>query len=282
MNSFETKVPGKWVLCGEHVVLREGTAVAFPFPEGAIQLEFRAHGGQKLEIHPESLAAEIRSMLECFEEENSARQNLEGSLHLRSTIPMGAGLGSSAALSVALCEWQAELKNQDDAWVRKKARELEHRFHGRSSGLDVAVVQARQPVSFSMEKGPEALNLKKPLRVTFHDTGLRARTFSCIEQVDALYEQRPAQALEAESWMKKASRHAIAAFQSEQGHRNEFLRSIAESMTMAHQAFVGWGLVPPEAEKLRQKCLQEGALAARLTGAGNGGFVVALWPDSDV
>ncbi len=37
-SSFETRVPAKWVLTGEHSVLRGATALAFPYPALSLNL----------------------------------------------------------------------------------------------------------------------------------------------------------------------------------------------------------------------------------------------------
>ena len=54
---------------------------------------------------------------------------------------------------------------------------------------------------------------------------------------------------------------------------------LADAMNRAQTCFAEWGLMPPEAEAIAQGERDRGALAVKLTGAGNGGFLVALWPE---
>ena len=48
-------------------------------------------------------------------------------------------------------------------------------------------------------------------------------------------------------------------------------------MALAQQCFETWGLVTPELIEQKYELLKQGALGVKLTGAGLGGFWVALW-----
>ena len=50
---FTTRVPAKWVLVGEHSVLRGGQAVAMPYPELGLSLSYEpADASDALKIEP--------------------------------------------------------------------------------------------------------------------------------------------------------------------------------------------------------------------------------------
>jgi len=55
---------------------------------------------------------------------------------------------------------------------------------------------------------------------------------------------------------------------------------LAQAMNSAQSCFEAWGLVPSELLEQKQELLKQGALAVKLTGAGLGGFWVALWPST--
>ena len=78
-----------------------------------------------------------------------------------STLPLGAGLGSSAALAVGLLKGVTKLKgiSLTTNELSQKANRLEKIFHGSPSGLDVAVVAHDSPIVF--EKSGETTTLKK-------------------------------------------------------------------------------------------------------------------------
>src|SRR4051812_1994384 len=101
---FKTHVPGKWVLDGEHSVLRGGTAIALPYEEIGLTLSFEP--GESIEgfsVMPQDAESLIKKLVSsvCSKIPN-------GKLKIESTIPIGAGLGSSAALCVALTQWLSE------------------------------------------------------------------------------------------------------------------------------------------------------------------------------
>ena len=180
-SPFKCEIPGKWVLAGEHAVLRGATAVAMPHPSAKLSLEFSpgepdAKEGD-LKILPASARGILKDLLQvALEKVVTQYGSPQGTLTIESTIPFGSGLGSSAALCVAYTRWLSEklgLKEKDHF---EFARQLENRFHGKSSGMDVAATCTGEPISFSMEKGAHPIGVRQIPRFTFHDTGDRART----------------------------------------------------------------------------------------------------------
>jgi mevalonate kinase len=295
-NKFIIRAPGKWVLSGEHAVLRGATAVAFPHPEFCLTLEFEPASefaskgdgeGSGLEIQPEWARSVILDLLQMVRDEQNARgrefQFPAGRLMLESTVPSGAGLGSSAALCVAVARWLSEPLGVPDAGILEFATHLEHRFHGKSSGMDVAVCAVERPISFVRGRGPTFLQLKRFPKFTFHDTGLRASTSECIRRVEQLREDDPVSAIRADELMSRASRFVLEGLPAYDGASGQpasetALKRVAEGMKSAHEAFLIWSLVPGKVQREIEDLYRQGALAVKLTGAGGGGFLVALWP----
>lgn len=271
---FEIRVPGKWVLAGEHSVLRGGTAVALPHPEFGLTLTFQPQVWEGLSVVPRDAEAVIADILDSIQ----GLRAPVGTLQIQSTIPIGAGLGSSAALCVAMTRWLAGPLGLDEEEILPFATRLEHRFHGKSSGMDIAVISAEAPVRFTMAAGPQSLGVKRLPKFTFHDTGVRARTSDCIQKVEALRETQPQFARGADEAMSEASRLAIEGLtRFGEGSENEGLAVLARSIRKAQECFEAWDLVPSEARALERDLVSRGALAAKMTGAGGGGMMVALW-----
>jgi mevalonate kinase len=63
------------------------------------------------------------------------------------------------------------------------------------------------------------------------------------------------------------------------GRKRVGLDAVAQAMTQGMVCFEEWGLVPDPIRAQADRLLQEGALAVKLTGAGGGGYLVALWND---
>jgi mevalonate kinase len=201
-----------------------------------------------------------------------------GTLLIRSTIPIGAGLGSSAALCVAIVSWLAQPFGIHQEDLMRFATQLEHRFHGKSSGMDVAVIAADEPITFTMQGGLQRLGVQKLPRFTLHDTGLRSRTSDCIVQVDDFRKKHQTAAVVLDEQMAQASRLAQKGLMEfSAGHEVDGLSFIVHAMQSAQRCFAEWGLLPEPVRLLEQQLLQKGARAVKLTGAGGGGMVVALW-----
>ncbi len=282
-SDFKTEVSGKWVLTGEHSVLRGATAIAVPYQSVGLSLCFEFKTNSNLNVMPQSAQGLVQelfdSVADAWEEEGNTFVYPTGQLEIKSTIPIGAGLGSSAALCVALTRWMAEpLGLQEKDWVEFATR-LEHRFHGRSSGMDVAAISYGEPISYVMGEGVNLIGIKKLPFFTLHDTNLRTRTSDCVLRVEQFREESAALAIRVDEEMSVASRWALEGLiRYDAGSCQEGLDLLQKAMKRAHQCFDTWQLVPEPAERLKEQLIEEGALAVKLTGAGGGGMLVALWP----
>ncbi len=303
---FQTRVPGKWVLAGEHSVLRGAAAVALPHPELGLTLSFDPRQKEtSLLVHPaeanaillellgsmtedfntfgresrsEALRDFVATVVDSPEPRGAGFSYPSGCVEIDSTIPVGAGLGSSAALCVAVTRWVSSFLMLNADQEVALATRLEHRFHGKSSGMDVAVISAGQPIVYTMAGGVRAVQVKHLPKFTFHDTGLRSRTRDCVERVEKFRDENPLLGARVDERMGLAAQSAIeglAAF--DRGDRGRGLKLLVEGIGQARECFYSWELVPGEARRLEESLLRDGAIAVKMTGAGGGGMVVALW-----
>lgn len=282
LNPTTLCVPAKWILAGEHTVLRGGQAIACPLPLSQYHLELTFKPQAQSEGGESSFSSEeLKQLFFALNEHVSIFKKIPlpvGHYEMHSHCPRGAGLGSSAALSVAIARLLLASHASSDLVEWKVAREIEAFFHGKSSGLDVATISYAQPILFSLQEGPRVLNspqaqsfFSNPQRVrfTFHDTGLRALTTDCIQRVEA-------SASAGDALMNQAVRYAWEGLSGEVLPLDR-LQKIKQSMELSTEAYDEWGILPLEARKIQQELKAQGAIASRLTGAGLGGFVVAMW-----
>ena len=283
--TFEIVLPGKWVLAGEHAVLRGASAVALPHPTLGMRLSFESlEIESELVIQPVEFASVLKDLVmracqqKRGDEGREVFSSLRGKLTVSSTLPMGAGLGSSAALCVAVTRWLGSVLSIAQEDEIGFATRLEDYFHGDSSGMDVAVIAMARPVRFVRGERPTVLPISRLPRFTFHDSGLRAKTSDCVRQVVELFESDAEKAKAADARMGRAALQITDALQVyDHGQVDRALRQLADGMRAAQRSFEDWGLVPEGVQVLIRQLIAQGALAAKITGAGGGGMVVALW-----
>lgn len=278
-RSFETITPGKWVLSGEHTVLRGGRAIALPHPDFKLKFSFEP-SNEPLSVIPDLASVATQDLLRTAREWLAGKKIEmswpKGEIMIESTIPFGAGLGSSAAYSVAVARWILSAHGVSQDFEIELGRKLEDRFHGTSSGMDVSVVSIAQPILFSMKEGAKALTLEKLPQFLFIDTGLRSSTKDCIERVARLREKNPEQAELLDEKMASATTEILFALKGYEKNESGALEKIARAMNSSREVFEAWGLNPPEIASMFQESTRRGSVASRLTGAGSGGFIVGV------
>jgi mevalonate kinase len=149
--------------------------------------------------------------------------------------------------------------------------------------MDVAAIVAGEPISFTRTQKPGAtpLGVRKLPRFTFHDTGLRARTSDCVAKVEKLREKDLALATKLDEQMSAASGLALEGLvRYNASSSKEALDLIASAMRHGQECFYAWDLIPAQAKEIQDKLMSQGALATKITGAGGGGMIVALWPEA--
>jgi len=278
ISGFSIEVPAKWVLSGEHSVLRGASAIAFPYPQLSLKLMFREHDTLSVTANP--FHSQIRQLVgrSCEFLKKDARLFSTGEIDIQSQIPIGAGLGSSAALSVAMARlaiWKTGANL--DEWI-PLATHLEDVFHGKSSGMDVSVIAHSQPILFSMENHAQVLGeLKRLPKFELYDSGKRGQTKLCIERVNQWRLANPESSKRLDYQMAQATGEAFLALKGFEHDAKTSEQALARAMQNAQACFEEWGLVSQELLDQKQELLKQGALAVKLTGAGLGGFWIALY-----
>ena len=242
-------VPGKCILAGEHSVVRGKPALVAPLFSKKLTLDCQPAEQWKLNGPPALEKAILRA-------QEILGKKSAWNVSMASEIPLQAGLGSSAALSVAI----TKLLCPQSENLFPIAMELENLFHGKSSGIDVAAVLSQKPIRFQKGKA-EKQELKNLGKFFLFDTGLRSSTKDCVKQVEAM------QRSDLDDRMEQAV-ELLA---------QDSLPAIKEAMEMASSCFREWNLIPQKMEEQMQALKAKGALAVKPTGSGNGGFLLSLW-----
>src|SRR5215468_4428279 len=191
---------GKVILLGEHAVVYGRSAVATGLPIG-LEVEATEGDGPAVVSDDPALTADPRPRELVVEAASLLR--LDPShivLRVRSELPPGRGLGSSAALAVATLRALAGTRLERSAEL-DAGRRLEAVFHGTPSGIDPAAAALGTCFRFMRGDPPSVTPLRParplPLVVAFGDRprstgaavgGLRARWESDRERHDALFD----------------------------------------------------------------------------------------------
>lgn len=275
---FETTTFGKWILVGEHSVVRGHAALVFPIKEKKLLLKYSACESTLSASYSGSHGADMQllfwSVLEHGMQllERSLNQ-LGGQFYLDNTIPVGVGMGASAALCVAMSRWFCAQNMLDSSQCTAFAKELEHLFHGTSSGLDIAGVSAQGGVYF--KKGI-TIPIQQKIYPQFFLSSCKqiGITSHCINQVQTLWKKNPTLADQIDNQMVAAVEEAKDVLQ--QGGVDA-LSALAQALNKAAECFHQWGLVSENLQHHMNALIAEGALAVKPTGSGGGGFVLSLW-----
>lgn len=277
---FETTTTGKWILVGEHTVLRGGRALVFPLPSAQLKLSF-IPGQSNLDLKLSgSTGSDFELLFWSVLERACAltqtrREQLQGRVGIQSEIPVGAGLGASAAFCVAISRWFSQMGKVPLDKIEDFARELENLFHGESSGVDIAVAHSGEPLKFS--RAGERAILKTSWNPIWYlsYTGQRGVTKECVQKVKDLWIENQALGADIDQMMMTSVEMAEKALEMDQA---QGLPLLVRALKLSAECFSAWGLFDGAPEKQAQDLIKKGALAVKPTGSGGGGYLLSLWP----
>lgn len=280
-SNFETKVHGKWILTGEHAVLRGHAAIIFPVNTKSLTLQYtRTENEARAEFtgeYGDELQFLFWSALErAIEILALNHSNILGNFRLENHIPVGCGMGASAALCVAIGRWFVANGQVQQENLLEFARQLENLFHNESSGADIAVAIAGQGIYFSRSGGMH------PIKINWHPnwylsfSGKASTTSRCVKKVKELWITDKNTAESIDQQMAESVNLAVNALQSE---KNEGIQLLKTALNKGYECYKAWDLNDDVLNQHAELLIHHGATAVKPTGSGDGGFMLSLWPD---
>lgn len=291
MPAFTAHAPGKIILFGEHAVVYGQPAIAVPV------IQVRATATVTPILQKKSGVMKIQAPdigLETSFNDLPSNHALAAAVHgvtaslgilripactlkVTSTIPVASGLGSGAAVSVAIIRAMAAFLGNPlpDEKVSKLAYEVEKIHHGTPSGIDNTVVTYAKPVYFIKNQISETFDIKEAFTIIIADTGILSPTKETVGDVRNGWQAQPKRyerLFSAAGSIAKSARQAI-----EKGHTER----LGPLMNENHELLIEMGVSSPALDNLVRAALEAGALGAKLSGGGRGGNMIALARKSD-
>jgi mevalonate kinase len=286
MPAITATAPAKIILLGEHAVVYGRPAIAVPVLEvkarAVVKAEPRAASGS---IQIQSPALDLRAFLQELPADHplgiAVQLVLERlgiprppalTLRVTSTIPMAAGMGSGAAVSVAVVRALSAFlgKPLPDEQVCEMAYQVEIVHHGTPSGIDNTTITYALPVYFIKGQPIQTLRVVRPFTLVIGDTGVPSPTGASVGDVRKAWEAEPGRyeaIFDAIGSLVGEARQAI-----ESGNPAALGSLMDENQQLLEEIEVS----SPELERLVGAARSAGALGAKLSGGGRGGNMIAL------
>jgi mevalonate kinase len=277
MKSDESTVGfgcGKVILLGEHAVVHGQPALVAGMKAGVRAHASPGHGalsapawGMELEIGDDSLPGQaVARLLERLQAPK------EMDLWLECEVPARAGLGSSAAMSVAIARAVGARVGADEMTVMAAVAEAEAVFHRKPSGIDAAAASRGGIGAYDRQRGWQPLTCKTELSLCIGLSGKSHDTGALVAGVGQLCESTPVahRLVETLGDLARAGTEALVAGE---------LSTLARIFNLAHGLLGGLGVSCRELDDLVYIARAAGAEGAKLTGAGGGGAAIAIAGD---
>jgi mevalonate kinase len=292
-NKAESSAPAKVILFGEHFVVYKNPALVAAINK-RIQVLAQVNDNSLINIKSgdNSISVPITSneilvkvrdksvsflypILKCVKHVLSEKDNLRVGINLDidSQVPYGEGLGSSAASCVAtVAALYSLFSDRDRKQIYETAKIMEQNIHMNSSGVDCYVSTFGGIVNYEPDKGFSNIRTKKNFALLVGTTGLKHSTGDVVSQVKDFKEKNSTLFKDLSSKADLICKRAMNSML--EGNEVE----LGNLLTENHKLLYTLGVSHPMIEKLIEKCLNNGAIGAKLTGAGRGGAIIALIP----
>lgn len=277
VDSVEARAYGKVILLGEHAVVHGSSAIATNLEQGATAFASARSASASMpglrvqdasgwwHIEPDSdLARAYQILCEYV--------GVEACVTVRVSVAAGVGLGSSACVGAAIARalFAFARVRPSDSDVIGAATQWEKVFHGNPSGIDVTVATLGKCIEFARCRGYRLVPILKPIELCVVDSRQRSSTREMVQQVTTKLAQRSDGGA---GWVSQVSQCVSSGSDAlARGDVQQLARAMTNNRVLLQQVGV-------ETSAMAQLCdasLDAGALAAKITGAGGGGCVIAL------
>jgi len=195
---------------------------------------------------------------------------------LKAASGVGASAASCAAIARALsCQFNLGFSDEK---INEIAYEGEKGYHGTPSGIDNTAATFGGLIWFQRGEPNvmERLKLKEPVEIVMGNTGVVANTKAAVAGVRERKEKEPEKYENIFSQAKDLAQEARKALESYD------LEAVGNYMNKNHELLQNIEVSSKDLDLLVELAKDHGALGAKMTGGGLGGYMVALTPGKNV
>jgi mevalonate kinase len=277
---------GKTILIGDQFVLDEVPAIVSSIPfeteatveriigKGWILEDNRIEVPGYKEKKKEQQARSIDRILEVMNfdvKRNPIKITYGG------TLLAGSGVGASAASCVSLAraintEYNLGFSTED---INRIAWQGEFPYHGVASGVDNTASTYGGLLLFYIKNGKqnfEKIKTPKSFEIVLANSGVTVNTAALDEYIDKQKKDDP------KLFKTRLQTITTQAFELKKALESGDLEKVGIIMTTNHHLLVDMGMSHETLDYLCKSALDMGALGAKVTGGGRGGYMVALTP----
>jgi mevalonate kinase len=281
---------GKTILIGDQFVLRGVPAIvsAIPFEtvaeveridgEGWILEDNRVEVPGYKEKKKEQQVISINRILEVM---NIDVKKTPLKITYGGTLLAGSGVGASAASCVSLARALNEDFNLGYSIeeINKVGWEGEFAYHGIPSGVDNTASTYGGILFYQVKDGEKSFDriiTKKPLQIVLGNSGITADTAALDGFLVKEEEKNPG------LFSARLKTITAQAYELRKGLETGDLEKVGAIMTENHKILIEMGLSHEKLIYLCDIAIEKGALGAKVTGGGRGGYMAALTPGEDI
>jgi mevalonate kinase len=280
------EAPGKVILLGEHAVVHGHPALAAPVHALCARAELRPSDSAplpdlRIEAPDIGLFAWLREMAPHTPIATALRLTQEALqlpslpkviLYLTSTIPVASGLGSGAAITLAIVRALSSHAGQSLPLEQQSAIafEVDKIHHGTPSGIDNTVITYGVPIRFQSGLPPQWLQPGATLPLLIADSGQASPTGRAVAAVGQRLQHAPAETQAAFEAIHQIVDRGTSAVEHGQ------IEELGACMNANHTQLRALGVSSPLLDRLVEAATRAGAFGAKLSGAGLGGNIVAV------
>lgn len=278
MNPFGVgHAHGKIIWFGEHAVVYHYDAIALPVTPLTVSIKMTPSNKTFLQSSFYQGPLEEDSLLKGF---FMLHQALKEKLPLRDVqveldtqLPVGAGLGASAAIASAWVMAAYDLTDQPlDAKTHFELIQVsEAYFHDKPSGIDAMMTLSNDAIRYKKEQNPVSVDVNLNAYLTVVYSNQKGLTKEAIQTIADLMNQK--------DYQKRMAKLGSQTEKALQALAQKDLSRLGTLMTQSHELLKRFKVSHPVLDELVNHALKMNALGAKLSGGGLGGVMIALFDD---